>query len=296
MNTLSALSHLSASRCDAFTMTWEEIADSTDKIAIVPVGSLEQHGPHLPLGTDTIIGMGIANTVAAGLEQLATSSPELGIAGAVVLPPIDYGYRSNPFSGGGPLFPGTVDLSATTVIALFEDVLGELIADGFHKILIVNSHFENQFPIQEAMIKVDAATGHQAVMVQTNWWDPLPESVIKEVFSEDIFPGWALEHGAVTETSLMLHLAPNLVRTDRIPLLAPFTPPTHIRVPNRASDIPPEGSLANAATATAAKGEIITRATTDGILAICLDEFGAAPTPASAATDAAPQMHVPAGA
>lgn len=110
---------------NAHEMTWEELRDSIEKVAILPVGSLEQHGPHLPLGTDTIIGVGIAQAVAEEID-------------AVVFPPVAYGYRSNPFSGGGPLFPGTVDLTAVTVMDLIKDILGEIIADGFTKVLIVN--------------------------------------------------------------------------------------------------------------------------------------------------------------
>ncbi|AHI21472.1 creatininase [Corynebacterium vitaeruminis] len=245
---------------NAHEMTWEELRDSIEKVAILPVGSLEQHGPHLPLGTDTIIGVGIAQAVAEEID-------------AVVFPPVAYGYRSNPFSGGGPLFPGTVDLTAVTVMDLIKDILGEIIADGFTKVLIVNSHFENQFPIQEAMILVDEKFNHSATIIQTNWWDPLEPALIDEVFSEDVFPGWALEHGAVTETSLMMYLAPDAVREDRIPEIAPFTPPAYIRVPNRKSDIPAEGSLANAAHSSAQKGKLIAESACQGILKICAAEF-----------------------
>lgn len=58
------------------------------------------------------------------------------------MPTLCYGYKSKPLSGGGPLFPGTIDLNGKTVIDLVYDVLMELVRDGFTKIFIMNAHFE----------------------------------------------------------------------------------------------------------------------------------------------------------
>lgn len=245
----------------AVEATWEDIAAvAGEKIAILPVGSCEQHGPHLPLGTDTIIAQSIAQAVDTELD-------------AVVFPALNYGYRSYPFSGGGPLFPGTVDLAAETLVALAENVLTELIADGFDKILIINAHFENQFPLQEAMIKADSVAGQKATIVQANWWDPLEPGLIEQLFSGSTFPGWALEHGAVTETSLMLHLAPHLVRAANLPQVGQFSPPLYFRVPTQSSDIPAHGALADASQATASKGRIIVDAAVGKIVEIARHEF-----------------------
>ncbi len=241
--------------------TWPQIAAATNTIAILPVGSCEQHGPHLPLSTDTIIAERLSQAVA---EQL----------NATVFPALSYGYRSNPFSGGGPLFPGTVDLSAVTLINLATDIVQELIHDGFERILIINAHFENQFALQEAMILADAASNHRATIVQTNWWDPLPQEVIEQVFAQSTFPGWALEHAAVTETSLMAYLAPELVRLDKLPVVEGFVPPTYIRVPNKPTDIPSHGALADASAADAAKGQLLFNAAVAGIVEICATECG----------------------
>jgi len=77
-------------------LTWEEYASAvSDGILILPVGATEQHSPHLPLGVDTIIPETIALTLA---ERV----------GALVAPVLPYGYKSQPSSGGGPLFPGTM--------------------------------------------------------------------------------------------------------------------------------------------------------------------------------------------
>ncbi|WP_448852878.1 creatininase [Corynebacterium sp. 335C] len=279
-------------------LTWGEYEAARGNVVVLPVGSLEQHGHHLPLGTDTVIAEGMAAAVA-------------GRIGGLVLPAIGYGYRSHPYSGGGPLFPGTVDLGQATLANLVADVLSELIADGVRRILILNAHYENQASLLEAMSVVDARTGHVATMIQTNWWDPLPEGVLVDVFDGGRFPGWDLEHAALTETSMMLHLAPDLVRMDRVPGDTGFAPPPYVRLPLRPDDIPAHGALAGAAGATAEKGRAIVEAAADAVAAVCAAEFGlqvpepdapvaegpptgAAPTDSAADVDAAARDAVPA--
>ncbi len=93
-------------------MTWPEVKAAADAglPVIVPVGSTEQHGPHLPLNTDAVIPQAIA-LEAAKLTPL------------VVAPPIHYGAMSRPLSGGGETFPGTVSLRADTLISTIREVL-----------------------------------------------------------------------------------------------------------------------------------------------------------------------------
>jgi len=72
-------------------MTWEEYRDEVGRrIIILPVGSLEQHGPHLPMNVDVVIPKNLATMTAEQVESL-------------VLPSIAYGYKSHPTSGGGQL-------------------------------------------------------------------------------------------------------------------------------------------------------------------------------------------------
>ena len=58
--------------------------------------------------------------------------------------------------------------------------------------------------------------GEQAKILIANWWDPMPAEIIDKVFDEVPFPGWAFEHAAVTETSLMMAFAPELVHEERM--------------------------------------------------------------------------------
>lgn len=118
-------------------MTWPEFKEAKTRPVIVPIGSTEQHGQHLPIGTDAVLATRVAEDLAERID-------------GTVLPTLSYGYKSKPLSGGGPLFPGTIDMNGVTVINQMHDVLSELIADGFTKIVVMNAHFENEAFIVEA--------------------------------------------------------------------------------------------------------------------------------------------------
>lgn len=171
-------------------MTRADFEKAQDNVVVLPVGSTEQHGPHLPLGVDSYIARGIS-------EILSERT------GAIVAPTLTYGYKSKPLSGGGPLFKGTIDLNGKTLIDLVYDILCEFARDGYNKIFINNAHFENQAFIEEAMDLACQAFPKLKV-VQSNWWDVLDNDTVNKVFSDVPFPGWAFEHAAITETSLML--------------------------------------------------------------------------------------------
>ena len=100
-------------------MSWHdyEAKIKEDAVVILPVGSTEAHGLHLPLSVDVILASGFAELLAKAV-------------GGVVAPPIVYGYKGE--TGGGPIYAGTLELNANTLISLVHDVLEELIADGFY--------------------------------------------------------------------------------------------------------------------------------------------------------------------
>jgi len=115
-------------------LTWYEL-DALIKagppILILPTGSLEQHGPHLPLNTDTILPLAVADRVAA-------------MIGALVAPPLPYGYKSQPKSGGGNHFPGCAGLDGATYINLVRDLICDFARHGLTKIVLFDGHMENQ--------------------------------------------------------------------------------------------------------------------------------------------------------
>ena len=225
-------------------MTWREFAKKKDDVIILPIGSTEQHGPHLPTCVDTVIANGFAYRIAEKIN-------------GVVAPALSYGYKSKPLSGGGPLFPGTIDLNGATLQALVMDIIDEFVRDWFTKIFILSAHFENEAFIVEAMDLCSAKYGDKVQLLLTNWWDPMSPDVIDKVFDEVPFPGWALEHAAVTETSLMMYFAPELVREDKIMDTENASPATYYRYPIEKDIVPETGILASAKSSSAERGKII---------------------------------------
>ncbi|MGE5176298.1 MAG: creatininase family protein [Hyphomicrobiales bacterium] len=116
---------------DLAESTWEELRDldRARAVALLPVGAVEAHGPHLPLATDVVIAEAMAR---AGAARLA----ERGY-GAVVLPPL--AYTAAPF---GASFAGTISVAPATVTALVLDVARELTRHGFAALAIANGHLD----------------------------------------------------------------------------------------------------------------------------------------------------------
>lgn len=225
-------------------MTWQDFQKKKEgSIVILPVGSTEQHGPMLPLSVDAIISTGLAGMVAEKID-------------GIVAPPICYGYKSAPLSGGGPLFPGTLDLNGATLTALVSDVCEELIRDGIKKIFVLNGHFENEAFILEA-IDLLSRQYKDVTFIESSWWDQISQPVMDQVFDEVEFPGWALEHAAIAETSLTLYFRPDLVHMDRFVEDGAAEELGYSIYPAEKCQVPPTGLLATARTASADKGRLM---------------------------------------
>lgn len=224
--------------------SWKEYKtiSQEDPILIIPFGSVEQHGPHLPLLTDALLGMKFAETVAIKLNCYVVDS-------------FVYGMRSDVYSGGGEFFPGTCSLRPETFLMIATDILEELHLDGFGKFVLLNAHFENASLLREASRRHTKAH-KEAKVLFANWWDIPPREKMLSYFPEE-FPGMDLEHAALLETSLMLHCFPELVKqVENFPNeLA--SPPGFELYPEELNRVPKLGSLAPATSATASIGKEI---------------------------------------
>lgn len=225
-------------------MTWKEFEAKKDNVIILPIGSTEQHGPHLPLSVDTVIAEKIAVKFAEKID-------------GIVAPTVCYGYKSKPLSGGGPLFPGTIDLNGATLMNIVEDILEEFIKDGLTKIFILNAHFENEAFILES-VDIVSRRHPNVTIVETNWWDVLSQETIDKVFDVIPFPGWAFEHAAITETSLMMYLAPELVREENMSDEMGAEPSAYAKYPIVHGMVPDSGILAPSVSSTYEKGKLMT--------------------------------------
>jgi creatinine amidohydrolase len=183
------------------TMTSPEVGEAiaAGVPLLLPVGAVEQHGPHLPLGTDGYIPHEIAKRVATGRRL-------------IVAPPMFYGAYSRPRTGGGRHFPGSVGLPGHTLEATVSTLVSDWLRQGFRKVAVLNGHFENAWTLLEAVEQaIEPYTEtHRAVLI--NWWDQVGPDDVRRIFG-DAFPGWEAEHASITETSMMEFLRPELVRT-----------------------------------------------------------------------------------
>ncbi len=246
-------------------LTWTEYQAriGAGAAVLLPVGATEQHGPHLPLTVDCLLPTEICRRVA--LET-----------GALVAPTVSYGYKSQPKMGGGNHFIGTTSLSAASLCGLLRDVIGELARHGARKLALVNGHYENQMFTIEG---IDLAMTDQRMLgvsdlkiLRLEYWDFTTQETIAAIFPEG-FPGFALEHAAVIETSLMLHAFPHLVRAERIPDDPPASFPPYDVYPTRREWIPPSGVLSPAHGASAGKGKALRENFVRDIAAALRSEF-----------------------
>lgn len=232
-------------------------------VIFIPVGALEQHGPHLPLGVDAML----AHAVCVGAARQV---------GGLVMPAISYGYKSQGRCGGGQCFPGTTSLDATSLMGLVQDLIRELARHGVRRIAVVDGHFENQWFVTEAIELSLRELRHEAPdlkVLRTEYWDFCSESVLEPMFP-DGFPGFALEHAALIETSLMLHVHPELVWLEHLVDDGPAEFPVYDLYPQTGAGVPPSGVLSSALGADADKGRLIFESITDGLAAAARDALG----------------------
>jgi creatinine amidohydrolase len=242
-------------------MTWPEIAEEARRNTpvVIAVGATEQHGPHLPVSADWAIPQALLRLAAAKRHF-------------VVGPALRLGYRSRPGSGGGQHFPGTLSLRATTLMAVLEDVLNELVRTGFTRIVVYNWHFENAGFIYEPAFLVAERHPQIKIVVVEQGIPRLREEDLAELFPGG-FPGFELEHASLIETSLFAYLRPEAIREDRICDDAPMRHPPYDVVPIDTTMSTATGVLASATNASAEKGKLLAERISEHILDIIASEF-----------------------
>jgi creatinine amidohydrolase len=176
--------------------TWTEIGDLTDRVAVLPLGSMEQHGHHLPLLTDSMIGE----------EILRRAEDALGDA-AVFLPMFWIGASDHHRA-----YPGTVTVNVETYTHVVGDMLESLIRSGFERVLVLNSHGGNILPGRRAVY--DVRTRHhdrnELWLVFATWF----ELAAPQVAALTQLEQRRVSHASELETSMILRLRPELVDMD----------------------------------------------------------------------------------
>ncbi|QIB35430.1 creatininase [Ancylobacter pratisalsi] len=215
---------------------------------LLPLGSTEQHGPHLPLNVDVTLPTGVCERVAKEV-------------GGLVAPTLAYGCKSMPRSGGGEHFPGTLSLDAHTFALIIRDVIRNLGRQGVRRLVLVNGHYENMGPSIEGLdlgmreLRRDGI--YDMEVMRLEYWDFAQRATLDTLFP-DGFPGIDLEHASLLETSLMLMLRPDLVEMEKVPDDGPATFPPYDKFPLPEDfGLPHSGVLAVATGSTAEKGELL---------------------------------------
>ncbi len=223
-----------------------------DALVVLPVGSLEQHGPHLPVWTDSLCAHEIALRGAA-----ASGIP------VAVLPPMWMGLSEHHLP-----FGGTIKLDHATFQAVLRCVVRSLVADGFRKLLIVNGHGGNIDPLAVAGRELAVEFG---IPIVTTTWPQVASKEIAGILTTQ--PG--VQHACEGETSLWLALDAAQVRRDRIADSLsnppPSSPPGFVRFYSFEERAPRTGVRGDPRAATAEKGEAIFAAVTKALAAAMRD-------------------------
>jgi creatinine amidohydrolase len=180
-------------------MTWEEVAEALEEtdICLLSVGAIEGHGPHLPLGTDTLQSTETVKTVQRVLA-------EEGIR-IVVGPTIQFGI--NP---GGMSYPGNITLTPDTLKNVLFEVCESLYHHGFRKIALFLGHDENMHTM--AVAAQELVKAHDDLQVIT--LNPMP--ALKASEGESLKSKKPDGHAGAGETSRALVIHPDLVLMDRV--------------------------------------------------------------------------------
>ena len=248
---------------------WTQIAGQTDKVVVLPTGALEQHGHHLPLLTDTMIGAEIARRAEAELGDAALFLPMLWLGAS------DH-HRS---------FPGTVSLSADTYVHVLSDILESLIGAGFRRIFLLNSHAGNVIPAHAALYDVQLRhrqTKPELWLTFSSWFEIAAQAIARlEGLTQT-----KIIHACEWETSMIQRVHPDLAKGAFPPAAriaypsAYFCPdvskPSAVSVARTIEQVSKTGAYGYPELASPEKGEALFAAAAGEIVAF-LREFAAWP-------------------
>jgi creatinine amidohydrolase len=246
-------------------LTWTDIQAMPDKenvVIIQPVGAIEQHGPHLPIIVDSAIAVAV---IGKALSKLDPNVP------AYALPPLYYGKSNEHWH-----FPGTITLSAQTLIAVLTEMAESIYRAGFRKLVLMNAHGG-----QPQVMEIVARDIHQKyedflVFPLFTWRVP---HIAKELLTQK-----ELEYGihaGDAETSLLLSILPEQVKMERAVAEYPHGLPEDSLLSMEGKlpfawvtrDLTKSGVLGDATVATKEKGDRLLESVSDGWVQVIKDIY-----------------------
>jgi len=239
--------------------TWKEIEGLTDRVAVLPLASCEQHGHHLPVLTDTMICREIVSQAEAELGDVAVFLPTLWVGA----------------SNHHRAFPGTVSLSNDVYKQVVVDMLESLIGGGFRRIFLLNAHGGNQNPGRAAVYDVQLRHKDKPdLWLAFGDWMGIASKQIAEL--KDLEQK-GVSHACELETSMILRLRPELVKMEaargaQIPFESAFYCPdfsrsSRVTVPRSFEQLSKTGAFSHPEKGTAEKGKSLFDVTVGEIVA-----------------------------
>lgn len=245
-------------------LTWPEVNDAVEdeKLVLIPVGSTEDHGPHLPLDVDQVLPTTIC-------KHVAMDRPD-----TLLFPTVSQGYLPHHMD-----YPGGITIGWETFVKRLVDIGVSLAHHGFERILFVNGHGSNHHLVEQAsrLVNIQYPEARAAML---SWWeiDALRETAVDTLQGDARSSG----HAAELETSMYLHIDPDEVDMSAAPedvsypgnpvfytsdLVGRETPKstTHATMMEWWSTISETGVKGDASIATAEKGETLLAAAVAGL-------------------------------
>jgi creatinine amidohydrolase len=176
-------------------LTWPEVRrlDVGSMIVVLPTGSFEQHGPHLPFTVDTDLVRAVAGGVEAKFPQQV-----------LLLPAIPVGMSTHHNA-----FPGTLDVPQPVYMALVRELAMSTVRMGAKKLFILNGHGGNDIPIRAAMREIKSLAPELRCVFASYW--TLASAGFKEIRTSEL---GGMGHACEMETAIMLHLHPEKVKME----------------------------------------------------------------------------------
>lgn len=240
-------------------LTWPEIREAIadQKVVILPVGTVEQHGPHLPLDTDNLL-------VETVCEAAGSKAPD----DVLVMPVVSYGFNWHHID-----FPGTIGIDINNLINYLFDITKSLAYHGFRKILVISGHGSNTAICDLVARKTNIETDSVCASLM---YGVLGRDMVAEVVSSPV------SHACEWETSLYLYVAEDRVQIDKavrdintIPSKYTYRgilSPSPVGLMEWWSSFSETGTVGDPTLASYEKGEKIFNATVDGLVGL-IKEF-----------------------
>lgn len=173
-----------------YRLTYVEVKKLTERgmdSVILPIGTVEAHGPHLPLATDILIPVNIAEKLADAVDSL-------------IAPPVNYGITRSLLA-----YPGSLTVSSQAFKEYVKGILLSFARHGFRKAIVINGHGGQMNELKEVAMEVSSETKLKTIIF--NWWIAL------EQFTKDFFKQQG-GHGAIDETAMITAIDESLVKKE----------------------------------------------------------------------------------